>query len=708
MRKKGGIANLIIVSIFLLLVILTSGCTDFNGEAKDSDNDGVPDDDDAFPNDPNEQFDNDKDNIGDNSDTDDDNDGYTDEEELAYGSDPFDKDSIPGEDDDGDGLTNDLENKIGTDPTKIDTDNDGLEDGFEFFTTGTNPKMYSTDGDRYSDYEEFYDLMDSYVEGDARKPLSPAAPELRVIVTKDKYTIWLSEVITLEKRNLKRESYEVSSTSVEQKNTQYGIEADIPVIAPEASMIRAYYSVNQTNLLINKESYTFASEYEWSEAKTTDLSESYIRIPFEIKNVGTDILRSDIHISFNLYIGNSSILATENIDITQPNLQPKQTVPTDVTFTGFLTLDLLKELDRGKAIRVEPYCTFGDDQIFLFNVQKRSIELEIDNGDGLIINYIHTDGNTTLTNFLKENANMVLDNGNISSIFNLSNNPPDGWWEILLPTKTKNAIPQNPLATILKPGDHIVLVYYRDTDHDNITNRQELILGLDPYNPDTDFDGINDYRELFGDIRTNPLLNDTDGDTINDREEIDNGTDPNNKDTDSDGYLDNDDYFPTKNATIGVYIHKLRIIDDIELAGNGDIYFIINVSDTYGWGWSEEKRSPSEDYYKDHYTVEEDKNFSIPLNESKYLFDIPDNTSDYTINIQMWDKDHDPFEDWGKDERLDINGHDNARDLTLYYDIVTGQWVGDDNDGITDGSDDGTVDDDDNDAYLEYDIKTEL
>ena len=45
----------------------------------DTDGDGVPDDQDAFPDDPNEQVDTDGDGIGDNADTDDDNDGLADE-----------------------------------------------------------------------------------------------------------------------------------------------------------------------------------------------------------------------------------------------------------------------------------------------------------------------------------------------------------------------------------------------------------------------------------------------------------------------------------------------------------------------------------------------------------------------------------------------------------------------------------------------------
>jgi len=77
----------------------------------DTDHDGVPDEDDAFPNDPTESVDTDSDGIGNNADTDDDNDGLTDTDEI---------------------------NVYGTDPLMRDTDGDGLSDGDEI-ANGLNP-----------------------------------------------------------------------------------------------------------------------------------------------------------------------------------------------------------------------------------------------------------------------------------------------------------------------------------------------------------------------------------------------------------------------------------------------------------------------------------------------------------------------------------------------------------------------------------------
>ncbi|MCZ7599533.1 MAG: FG-GAP-like repeat-containing protein [Gammaproteobacteria bacterium] len=89
----------------------------------DADSDGVPDSQDAFPNDPSEWSDADGDGIGDNADLDDDNDGMSDVYEEANGLDPLDPgDAAP--DADHDGYTNLEEHDAGTDPQDF-ADNPG-------------------------------------------------------------------------------------------------------------------------------------------------------------------------------------------------------------------------------------------------------------------------------------------------------------------------------------------------------------------------------------------------------------------------------------------------------------------------------------------------------------------------------------------------------------------------------------------------------
>ena len=81
----------------------------------DTDGDGIPDEQDAFPTDPSEWDDTDGDGIGNNADADDDGDGMHDQWEILNGFDPLDA-SDASEDADGDGLSNLEEFLQGSDP----------------------------------------------------------------------------------------------------------------------------------------------------------------------------------------------------------------------------------------------------------------------------------------------------------------------------------------------------------------------------------------------------------------------------------------------------------------------------------------------------------------------------------------------------------------------------------------------------------------
>ena len=108
-----------------------------------------------------------------------------------------------------------------------------------------------------------------------------------------------------------------------------------------------------------------------------------------------------------------------------------------------------------------------------------------------------------------------------------------------------------------------------DRDNDDLTKCEEIEIGTDVKNPDTDADGIMDGGEIHI-YKTNPLNSDTDGDGINDYDEISvyktnplsinsdedklddhneifvHKTDPLNADTDSDGLSDYDEIFVLK------------------------------------------------------------------------------------------------------------------------------------------------------------------
>jgi outer membrane protein OmpA-like peptidoglycan-associated protein len=90
-----------------------------------------------------------------------DGDGLTDDEEAKRGTDPFNKDT------DGDGLTDgDEVNVYKTNPLNPDTDFDGLKDGAEVFTYKTNPLDRDTDKGGVADGHEVIE--------DKTNPLDPS------------------------------------------------------------------------------------------------------------------------------------------------------------------------------------------------------------------------------------------------------------------------------------------------------------------------------------------------------------------------------------------------------------------------------------------------------------------------------------------------------------------------------------------------------
>lgn len=77
-----------------------------------------------------------------------DGDGLTDDEELNLGTDPEKWNT------DGDRIGDGEEIELGCDPLKDDTDGDGITDGDEMFDHGSNPLKADSDEDSLSDYEE--------------------------------------------------------------------------------------------------------------------------------------------------------------------------------------------------------------------------------------------------------------------------------------------------------------------------------------------------------------------------------------------------------------------------------------------------------------------------------------------------------------------------------------------------------------------------
>ena len=77
-----------------------------------------------------------------------------------------------------------------------------------------------------------------------------------------------------------------------------------------------------------------------------------------------------------------------------------------------------------------------------------------------------------------------------------------------------------------------------DSDGDGLTDAEELVLGTDPHNPDTDDDSLMDGEEVKK-YKTDPLNPDTDYDGLRDGAEVyDYKTNPLERDTDQGGVAD--------------------------------------------------------------------------------------------------------------------------------------------------------------------------
>jgi outer membrane protein OmpA-like peptidoglycan-associated protein len=109
-----------------------------------------------------------------------------------------------------------------------------------------------------------------------------------------------------------------------------------------------------------------------------------------------------------------------------------------------------------------------------------------------------------------------------------------------------------------------------DSDGDGLLDTEEETIGTDPYDPDTDRDGLSDGEEVrrYG---TDPLNPDTDYDMLKDGAEVHTyGTDPLNADTDgggvSDGHEVIEDYTDPLDPSDDLLLYTLNIEFDYDRA----------------------------------------------------------------------------------------------------------------------------------------------
>jgi len=103
-----------------------------------------------------------------------------------------------------------------------------------------------------------------------------------------------------------------------------------------------------------------------------------------------------------------------------------------------------------------------------------------------------------------------------------------------------------------------------DPDDDGLSTAEEFDLGLDPFDADTDDDGLDDGTEVTV-FATDPLLRDTDGDGVSDGLEVTAGSDPLDADSvDLTSILDSIEVFPAAfdlvfNTAVGEASRRLEV-----------------------------------------------------------------------------------------------------------------------------------------------------
>ncbi len=206
------------------------------------------------------------------------------------------------------------------------------------------------------------------------------------------------------------------------------------------------------------------------------------------------------------------------------------------------------------------------------------------------------------------------------------------------PTRTQSDCQRMPLEDFrkvclaeIKTG---ISRFEADSDNDGKSDAGELFFATDPFNPDTDGDGIGDYDEQSK-YHSNPLIADTDGDGLSDAREIELGTEVRQIDTDGDGLLDGEDEDP---------LNLARDNDGDRLSNEEEIQYGTdpNKKDTDGDGisdWHEARNATNP--LGEGYLHDTDGDGLLDIDERFYLTDVTnpdtdgDGVSDYIEIVSL-------------------------------------------------------------------------
>jgi hypothetical protein len=160
-------------------------------------------------------------------------------------------------------------------------------------------------------------------------------------------------------------------------------------------------------------------------------------------------------------------------------------------------------------------------------------------------------------------------------------------------------------------GDGIKNALDIDSDNDGLTDGNETKLHqTDPVNNDTDSDGLLDGQELL--FYSNPRMNDTDYDLLLDNDEYLSGTDPSKNDTDGDKTLDRWDVEPTvSDLRLTLNVYEMNALEEVDVWPWQEPEFRLTVKfeQLVPWTWEKLNNDGDSTWYVDNYNIQEDKAF---------------------------------------------------------------------------------------------------
>ncbi|PLX39772.1 MAG: hypothetical protein C0608_11385 [Deltaproteobacteria bacterium] len=491
-------------------------------------------------------------------------------------------------DSDGDGLTDFMEvNHYSTSPSHMDTDGDGLSDGREIIELGFNP------------------LQDNY----RFNPLIADLPEIGIEFGCSPQILLVYTTGTTESTST---TIEDSSSDTHSETTEVGVEVEVEFegYIPSGGSVTGSVSHSWTDEQTNEH----REAYENARANQEDYSGGLIQVTLNVENRG-DIAFTIDNLILSAFVPSQNspgeFLPVANLeldvsvgDFPQTTLGPGQRIEGWV-FAAELdlgtTLDLLSD-SRSLIVQPSSYeLTDALGRAFnhnLTDVMAKTALVSIDYGFdrpmesyrvatnldyyvdpslyGVTVGEVFdTAGHFLKIPFTATATPFTVTDGvpapdyPVELVDGRASNPvpTDGAWRFSTSADFEGLTVDQ---IKLRAGDVLTLVYCADTDLDGLGEREEYLWGTDPFNPDTDADGLSDFDEVRGWDRydypagtpqelkfiyfSNPLVADSEGDGLFDYFEYANvrsdtlereAADPYHFDTDLDFLQDDVDPDPT-------------------------------------------------------------------------------------------------------------------------------------------------------------------